>query len=138
MCTKEFNVSSFANSNIGTIDSFVNEPDNVMECEPCSYPGGNDTLKVAYNTLATSARENNIVIHDVPADGDCLFSAIAYQLDSIGIHSVDKCKLRQMVATYLDKHNSFYQNFVVHPAASNNAYNADIEAPTPLNAYIEL
>ena len=50
--------------------------------------------------LETIASQNGFTIHDVPADGDCMFSAIVYQLNSIGIH-VDSQTLRQNVAEYL-------------------------------------
>ena len=43
------------------------------------------------------------VIKDVPADGDCLFSAISVQLESIGIESRD---LRSAIAHYMEQNGN--------------------------------
>ena len=53
--------------------------------------------------------QNNLVIHDVPVDGNCLFHAVLHQLDAFS-GTVDD--LRQMVASYLDSHQDFYVSFV--------------------------
>ena len=37
----------------------------------------------AKSTLARVAQENGFAIHHVPYDGNCLFSAVAYQLESV-------------------------------------------------------
>ena len=38
-------------------------------------------------TLNPLAREKGFAVQDVPRDGDCLFSAVAVQLENVGIHS---------------------------------------------------
>ena len=45
----------------------------------------NDPLLLAMHKLQTIASRNGFVIHDVPADGDCMYSAIVYQLNIRGI-----------------------------------------------------
>ena len=64
------------------------------ECSPSSLSVDNDALTIASNALERLARENGFTVHDVPYDGDCLFSAIAYELESIGLCSVNKSELR--------------------------------------------
>ena len=41
--------------------------------------------------LTRIAKENGYIIHDVPGDGDCLFSSIACQLQSYNIVVKAKC-----------------------------------------------
>ena len=85
-----------------------------MECFSTSTPDGNDVFTGAFNALERVARENGFVIYYVPYGGNCLFSFIAYQLESITVCSVDKCKLRQKVADHLKDNptllctNAFY------------------------------
>ena len=61
-----------------------------------------------------------------------MFSAIAYQLKSIGIH-VDSQTLRQNVAVYLQTNKASYCDFVCQ---SNDGYNADTMAPIKEDEYI--
>ena len=76
-------------------------------------------------------------IHDVPYDGNCLFSSIAYQLESIAVSGIDNSTLRQMVAEHLENNSNLYKRFLSQPVASHDAYNADTEPPTAQDAYIE-
>ena len=86
--------------------------------------------------LETIASQNGFTIHDVPADGDCMFSAIVYQLNSIGICDVDSCVLRQNVADYLQANKASYCDFVCQPVERNDGYNADTVTPTKEDEYI--
>ena len=52
--------------------------DIAMECSDC-----NDPLLLAMHTLKTIASQSGFAMHDVPADGDCMFSAIVYRF---GVH----------------------------------------------------
>ena len=101
-----------------------------MECSDC-----NDPLLSAMHKLKTIASQNGFTIHDVPADGDCMFSAIVYQLSSIGIH-VDSQTLRQNVADYMQANKASYCDFVCQPVERNDGYNADTVAPTKEDEYI--
>ena len=93
------------------------------------------------NVLNSIASRNGFTIHDVPANGDCLFSAIAYQLPSIGITDIDADNLRIMLVSHLEDHPTVegihYQSFLSEPVPSTNAYNADTEAPTAEDEFIE-
>ena len=94
-----------------------------MECSgTASLPSDNDPFTIAFNVLETVARENGFAIQNVPYDGDCLFSSIAYQLESIVASNMDK---RQMVADHLENNSILYMGFLSQPVASNDAYNAD-------------
>ena len=106
----------------------VDSPTEIaMEC--------NDPLLSAMHKLETIASQNGFTIHDVPADGDCMFSAIVYQLSSIGIH-VDSPTLRQNVVDYLQANKASYCDFVCQPVARTDGYNADTVAPTKEDKYI--
>ena len=85
--------------------------------------------------LETVASQNGFTLHDVPADGNCMFSAIVYQLNSIGIH-VDSHTLRQNVVEYLQANKASYCDFVCQPVETNDGYNADTVAPTKEDMYI--
>ena len=74
-------------------------------------------------------------VHDVPGDGDCLFSSVAYQLQGVG--HVTKSSLRQMVADYLSEHADFYSAFVHQPVNSSDGMNADNEPVDEEDVYIE-
>ena len=69
-----------------------------MECSP-GISGGNDLFSLALHELEAKAHQSGFSIHVVPYDGNCMFSALSYQLQSIGVSNSDK--LRQMVAKKL-------------------------------------
>ena len=96
----------------------------------------NDPLVTAVHTLEAIASQNGFNIHDVPADGDCMFSAIAYQLNSSNI------LLRDMAAYYLQSNKEAFCDFVCQPVAHNDGSNADTMAPSkadkPLTALLIL
>ena len=69
-----------------------------METLPCNLPE-TDPLTVASNALEQLAHENGFAIHNVPSDGNCMFSALTYQLQSMGRCVVESIALRNnMVA----------------------------------------
>ena len=84
------------------VANIASSTDIAMQCSDCSDP-----LLLAMHKLETIASKNGFTIHDVPADGDCMYSAIVYQLSSIGIH-VDSQILRQKVADYLRANKASY------------------------------
>ena len=70
-------------------------------------PNYNDSeLLTASNTLKELARGKGFVVHDVPGDGNCLFNAVGYQLES-----VSASEMREIVANYLDNNSVFYRDF---------------------------
>ena len=90
-----------------------------MECCPSSLSSGNDALTVAFNVLERAAREKGFAIHDVPYDGDCLFSSIAYQLESIAACRIDKNTLREMLVDHPESNSNLYKRFEVSMVGAN-------------------
>ena len=117
-------------------------PPNVavhVESEPMegsSIPGDNDEFSTALQQLKARAHENSFSIHDVPYDGDCMFSAVSYQLQANGVCNVDSNELRQKVADHLQANAALYRDFLCEPVSSEDGYNADTEQPTAEDEYI--
>ena len=90
------------------------------------------TRKLHLNSLV---RERGFSVRDVPRDGDCLFSAVAVQLNSLGIQP-GKTSLREQLMEYLEAHpythdgSSHFRNYVSAPVVSDDPSNADTEAPS--------
>ena len=137
-CTQQpYSEPSIENSD-SSINEVVDEGDSQsMECHPYSLSSDDDVFTIAFNVLEQVAGENGFAIHNVPYDGDCLFSSIAYQLEPITACSVNKSKLRQMVVDHLENNSNLYKKFVSQPIRSNDPYNADTEPPTAQDEQIE-
>ena len=73
------------------------------DLESTSSYQGRSKIAQSYQKLRCLASEMGFVIKDVPADGDCLFSAISVQLESIGIESRD---LRSAIAHYMEQNGN--------------------------------
>ena len=89
-------------------------------------------MKPFFNLLA---RERGFSVRDVPRDGDCLFSAVAVQLNVLGIQP-GEMSLREQLVEYLEAHpythdgSSHFRNYVSAPVVSDDPSNADTEAPS--------
>ena len=59
----------------------MNTESKSMECS--SISDGNDVFSVALHKLEALACQNGFTIHPVPYDGNCMFSAVSYQLRTI-------------------------------------------------------
>ena len=119
------------------LQSLVTQPETEnTECVPRT--GGNSScdyasnIAIASGRLTTLARDNSFTVHDVPGDGNRLFNAVAYQLDS-----VSASEMREIVAKHLESNSTFYRDFQAQPVHSGNAYNADTEAPSDQDAIID-
>ena len=93
------------------------------------------SLCIAVAHLESCASNDNLKIHDVPGDGNCLYWSILYQLEARGFCTASVSELREMTATYLENHSDFYSHFVSSPS---NPMNADTEAPDDDDAQISL
>ena len=123
---------------ISTVSDRTNNSDGDESMECCLHSFSSDNLfTIASSALEELARENGFLIHDVPYDGNCMFSAIAYQLKSIDICSVDSSKLREMLAKHLEDNSALYSPFLSQLVTSDDAYNAHTEPPTDIDAYID-
>ena len=124
-------------SDSDNVQPTVDPPATVANVEvPMDYSDCNDPLLIAMHKLETVASQNGFTIRDVPADGDCMFSAIVYQLSNIGI-CVDSQTLRQNVAEYMQANKASYCDFVCQPVETNDGYNADTVPPTKEDEYID-
>jgi hypothetical protein len=108
-------------------------------CETCdddSCLDNSDSHSDLFGGLSQIAKHHGFIVHDVPADGDCLFSAIACQLESIGIDNINKDALRHQVVSYLAENSTRFRDYVSQPVLSTNPCNADTEPPTIEDDYI--
>ena len=105
------------------------------ESEPMEHDDSDEFTTVLCQ-LKVLAHQNNFVIHDVPYDGNCMFSAVSYQLQTSGVCSVDSSDLRQKVAYHLEANAPLYCGFLSQPVSSDDSYNADTDQPTAEDEYI--
>ena len=68
------------------------EPTDSTQCEASVSPSIScqlidpvDCADSAFTTLTALASHCGFIIHDVPRDGNCMFSALAYQLQHAGM-----------------------------------------------------
>ena len=112
---------------------------NIAECvqnEPIECSNNGDEFSTALQQLKLLAHQNSLTIHDVPYDGNCMFSAISYQLQKHDVSNADSGKLRQKVADHLEANVALYCDFLRQPVSSEDGYNADTEQPTAEDEYI--
>ena len=110
------------------------------ECEPSGTCGNNSCevndhtsdIVAASHRLTRLARENGFTVHNVPGDGNCMFNAVAHQFKS-----VSGSEMREIVANHLENNSVFYRDFLAQPVQTNNAYNADTEAPSDEDAIVD-
>lgn len=77
------------NATVNPQRSVINEGEFAMEVD------------TAYSDLVTLVRQHGFVLHDVPGDGKCLFHAISYQLEHLGIPNMSASSLRANVVSHL-------------------------------------
>ena len=100
--------------------------------KPMEYSDDRSEFSIALQRLKTVAKQNSFTIHDIPLDGNCMFSAISYQLQANGVCSADSSKLRQKVADHLEANAQLYSDFLCQPVPSEeDRYNTDTAQPTP-------
>ena len=64
-------------------------------------------------------------------------TAITYQLRSFGVTINDTSESVRNIANNLEENSNFYRDFLAQLMATNDSYNADTEAPTKQDAYID-
>ena len=93
-------------------------------------------------TLNFLAQERGFSVRDVPRDGNCLFSAVAVQLDRLGIQPGETSMTEQLVE-YLQAHpytydgSSHFREYIPAPVISDDPSNADTEAPSKQDEFID-
>ena len=98
-------------------------PDIAMDCSDTADP-----LVTAMHNLETQVRQNGFTIHNVPYDGDCMFSSILHQLNSSGVCEFFGKTLRQAVVRA--NQASYYCDFVCWPVDQHDDYKADTDSIT--------
>lgn len=99
-----------------------------------------DTDEVTLNSLA---QERGFSVRDVPQNGDCLLSAVAVQLDSLGIEPGETTLSEQLVE-YLQTHPytqchdgcSYFREYIPVLVISDDPSNVDTEAPSEKDEFI--
>ena len=92
-------------------------------------------------TLNSLAHERGFSVRDVPRDGNCLISAVAVQLDRVDIQ-LGETSLREQLVEHLQPHpythdgSSHFREFLSAPITSDDPSNADTEAPSEQDEYI--
>ena len=109
-----------------------------VESEPMDCSDDSDEFSMAVSQLKALACLNGFNIHEVPYDGNCMFSAVSYQLKNSGVCSADCNEMRQKVADHLEANAALYCDFLCQPVPSENDYNADTEQPTAKDEYVRV
>eukprot|EP01113_Clastostelium_recurvatum_P039266 TRINITY_DN5983_c0_g2_i1.p1 TRINITY_DN5983_c0_g2~~TRINITY_DN5983_c0_g2_i1.p1 ORF type:complete len:320 (-),score=83.72 TRINITY_DN5983_c0_g2_i1:525-1484(-) len=101
------------------------------------------------NAILAQLKDMNMTIRDIPADGNCLFCAVADQLETVkgGPMIKDRhMKLRQSAAEYIYSHGDDFSPFLLadsedfdaDPAALVESYCAKISDPSVWGGQIEI
>ena len=114
--------------------NFSSESHETSDDDSCL--DNSDSHDDSFGGLSQIAKHHGFIVHDVPGDGDCLFSAITCQLEPIGISNINKHALRHQVVSYLAENSTRFRDYVLQPVQSANPCNADTEPPTTEDDYI--
>ena len=120
-------IAGDSNDTPNVADSVQNEP---MECSD-----DDDEPSTTLEQLKVIGQPEQFIIHNIPYDGDCMFSAISYQLQTNGVCSDDSSELRQKVADHLEANIPLYLDFLCQPV-TYCSYTADTEHTTPKDEII--
>ena len=87
----------------------------MLKMEYSSISDDSNEFSAALQQLKALVSQNSFTIHDVLYDGDCMFSAISYQLQNAGVCNADSSELRQKVADHLEANAALYRDFLCQP-----------------------
>ena len=93
-----------------------------------------------YRMLTVLASQRGFSIQDVPADGDCLFSAISLQLESVGIQPAESKELRHELVKYMDQNPPINEDlyYISELQSNDDILNADTDVPNDEDNQISL
>ncbi len=118
--------TSLSNSN-----NDANQPDIVVNDNDGSVLNDGNLITL-FNTLRSKAKANGFIIHDVPGDGNCLFSSVSYQLPSIGMQPISSATLRNMLVNHFQNNpiinGVHYCNFLPNTEYIEDDIEDDFEA----------
>ncbi|CAL1269801.1 unnamed protein product [Larinioides sclopetarius] len=69
--------------------------------------------------IAKKLSERQLVIHEVPSDGNCLYAAIEHQLSTLNLEKMTVKALRELTSNYLLTHKEDYHPFLTDPNSGN-------------------
>jgi hypothetical protein len=90
------------------VPSDNSQPD--AECTASSHESA--ILQTSQQKLCKVAERHGFITHDVPPDGDCMFSATLHQMEMRGFQSMSTTELRAEMCTHMKKHMKHYKPFV--------------------------
>jgi hypothetical protein len=113
---------------------------------PCKNASHDFTLQQIHDkdnsiqTLLNLAHAKGFELQNVPGDGNCLFHAVSFQLDYLGMEPMDAAEIRSSLVQYLTQNpvrpgTGHYQDFLASPTIATTA---DTEQPTDLDFAISL
>ncbi len=118
-----------ASCGAASCDAVSSSAGTCSRTQPVAEDVGSDDIATAYSALTAAAKELGYGIHEVPRNGNCMFAAVAYQIESIGMQGLDAQTLREMVMRYLTENpyvnGMHYSTYLSQPVLSDDAYNAD-------------
>ncbi|GBL87969.1 OTU domain-containing protein 6B [Araneus ventricosus] len=65
--------------------------------------------------IAKKLSERQLAIHEVPSDGNCLYTAIEHQLSTLNLEKMTVKSLRELTSKYLLSHKEDYLPFLTDP-----------------------
>ncbi|XP_055927885.1 deubiquitinase OTUD6B-like [Argiope bruennichi] len=65
--------------------------------------------------IAKKLSERQLIIHEVPSDGNCLYAAIEHQLSALNLEKLTVESLRELTSKYLLSHKEEYLPFLTDP-----------------------
>ncbi|KAK3739770.1 hypothetical protein RRG08_028209 [Elysia crispata] len=71
-------------------------------------------------------KQRGLVLHEIPADGNCLYSALSHQLSTRSLDQSTE-KLRQQTSEYMRSHRDDFLPFLTHPDSGDALTDEEFE-----------
>ncbi|XP_074644147.1 deubiquitinase OTUD6B-like isoform X1 [Tubulanus polymorphus] len=115
--------------------------DNIKQAEIDNLLGARNLEAVQLVTILSG---RNLMIHEIPSDGNCMYSAVEDQLRRLGVESSIEI-LRKQTADYLRANADDFMPFLTNPHTGDpftqenyEAYCHDVESTTAWGGQLEL
>lgn len=106
------------------------EKDRLAEIERQDELNQTGARQVEIDKLAALLKARGLTIHEVPSDGDCLYSGIAHQIQVIKGINVAVADLRAAAAKVIRSHQADFLPFMADPATG------DMLSPAQFDKYL--
>lgn len=70
---------------------------------------------VEIQKIKATLKGRNLMVHEIPSDGNCLYCAVDHQLTEVGDHSLGLQRLRALTSEFLSSHIQDFLPFMSHP-----------------------